>query len=523
MLRCRRVIRLLQVPLHRACSTGANKSKGADNGGGTSTKEQEEDTHPIRRTFRLLGNDMRKIKEFFLPPENEIDNQLEYKKGATSILRKFGGDKGNPDEFQTHCDVLVIGGGGIGSSIAYWLKQKARTGLNVVVVEQDDTYAKSSVHVSTGALCQQFSLPENIQMALFGAEFMRKANDHFGPDIPLNFVPHGQLVLAKEADAAALQQSSQLQNELGARNQLLTPDRLRAKFPWLNCQDIALGCLSLEGEGWFDSWALLTNLRRAACGYGAHFVHGRVIDFQYQSQEDIIVSGDTSGSSSYQSLDKVVVQLADGSQRAVKFALCVIAAGSESSKVARLAHIGQGGGILQVPLPIDARQRHNYVISTEQEHVPSGTMSMAMTMPMIVDPSGTFLRRHGLGGQYICGHTANSAAAADASYFDAVIRPSLAKRIPAFEAATIVHSASGIYDYNVYDENGILGAHPYYHNLYLATGFSGQGMQQAPAVGRAISELIMDGQFRTLDLTRLGFDRLIVDKPMYEFNALNSN
>ncbi|KAH8306777.1 hypothetical protein KR044_013271 [Drosophila immigrans] len=516
MLRCRYVMRLLQAPIHRASSTGPN-SKGSTND--APEKEKEEDTHPIRRTFRLLGNDMRKIKEFFMPQEEPYDCLLEYKKNTRGKLRQFGGDKRNPDEFQTHCDVLVIGGGSIGSSIAYWLKQKARDGLNVVVVEKDGKYAKSALHVSTGGLCQQFSLPENIQMSLYGAEFMRKANEHFGSDIPLDFTPHGQLVLAKEAHAGALQQSSQLQNELGARNQLLTPDRLSTKFPWLNTQDIALGCLSLEGEGWFDSWALLTNLRRAASGYGAHFVHGQVINFQFQSQADIIVSGDTSGTaeSSYQSLDKVVVQMPDGAQRTIKFALCVIAAGSDSATVSRLAHIGLGAGILQVPLPIDARQRHSYVISTQEEKAPG----MAMSMPMIVDTSGSFIRRHGLGGHYICGHNAESTAP-DATYFDAVIRPSLLNRIPALDAVSIVHSSSGLYDFNMYDENGILGAHPYYHNLYIATGFGGQGMQQSPAVGRAISELIMDGQFRTLDLSRLSFDRLIVDKPMFEFNALNS-
>ncbi|KAH8395464.1 hypothetical protein KR215_006932 [Drosophila sulfurigaster] len=512
MLRCRHLMSRLQMPFHRAYAT-SDKSKGGDNESGG-----KEDSHPIRRTFRLLGNDMRKIKEFFVPQEQEIDSQLEYKKGPAKKLGKFGGDKGNLDEFQTHCDVLIIGGGAIGSSIAFWLKQKARDGLNVVVVEKDETYAKSGVHVSTGALCQQFSLPENIQMSLFGAEFMRKANEHFGSDIPLHYTPHGQLVLAQESDAVALQQSSQLQNELGARNQLLTPDRLQTRFPWLNTQNVALGCLSLEGEGWFDSWALLTNLRRAACGYGAHIVHGQVTGFQYQSQSDIIVTGDTSGTteSNYQSLDKVLVQMPDGTERTIKFALCVIAAGSDSDQVARLAHIGQGAGILQVPLPIDARQRHTYVISTQEEK----THSMAMSMPMIVDTSGSYIRRQGLGGHYVYG--INSASPADSSYFDLMIRPSLTKRIPAFEGATIEHCSSGSYAYNVYDENGILGAHPYYHNLYIATGFSGQGMQQSPAVGRAVSELIMDGQFRTLDLSRLSFDRLIVDKPMYEFNSLNS-
>lgn len=125
MLRCRHVIRQVQVPLLRAHSTGSNPPGGDD------------DQHPIRRTFRLLGNDMRKIKEFFLPKEDKFDSENKPQPIATSNKFNFAGDKGSNDEFPTHCDVLIIGGGGIGSSIAYWLKQKARDGLNVVVVEKD--------------------------------------------------------------------------------------------------------------------------------------------------------------------------------------------------------------------------------------------------------------------------------------------------------------------------------------------------------------------------------------------------
>lgn len=81
-------------------------------------------------------------------------------------------------------------------------------------------------------------------------------------------------------------------------------------------------------------------------------------------------------------------------------------------------------------------------------------------------------------------------------------------------------SWAGFYEYNRFDENGIIGLHPYYPNLYLATGFSGHGIQQAPAVGRAITELIIDGRFLTIDLTRLGFDRLITLEPIMEENIV---
>lgn len=110
-------------------------------GSGSGPGNDDEDKHPIRRTLRLLGNDMRKVKEFFVPK----DEAPEASKDTipTQSKFKFSGERDRdytlPEDFQTHCDVLVIGGGGLGSSVAYWLKEKARDGLNVVVVEKDET------------------------------------------------------------------------------------------------------------------------------------------------------------------------------------------------------------------------------------------------------------------------------------------------------------------------------------------------------------------------------------------------
>lgn len=81
-------------------------------------------------------------------------------------------------------------------------------------------------------------------------------------------------------------------------------------------------------------------------------------------------------------------------------------------------------------------------------------------------------------------------------------------------------SWAGYYEFNTFDQNGIIGLHPYYRNLYFATGFSGHGIQQAPAVGRAISELIVDGEYKTLDLSNLNFDRILFGKPAYEKNII---
>ncbi|EDW78140.1 uncharacterized protein Dwil_GK24840 [Drosophila willistoni] len=518
MLRYRHVINLLQ---RRPYTAVPPLPPGSSNGNNSSDPE---DNHPIRRTLRILGNDMRKVRDFFVPKEPIQEDVSE--RIVVKSKFKFDGDKSKGrdrkvDDFQTHCDVLVVGGGGVGSSIAYWLKEKARDGLNVVVVEKDDTYTKSSIPVSIGGMCQQFSLPENIQMSLFAADFMRNSREHFGTEIPLNYSPHGHLILASTAEEAErLRQTSQIQNEFGARNELLSPERLAMRFPWLNTQGITLASHGLEKEGSFDSWSLLANFRRQATGHGAHFVQGEVVDFLFKKDSDIVVVGDES--SSYNGLDKAVIQMADGSQRSVKFALCVIAAGSNSGQVARLAKIGVGSGMLRIPLPIESRKRNMFILSTQEQNAPG------MAMPMIVDSSETFVRRHGLCGHYICGHNGGQLSQepvdqpSNTEYFEKHVKPILSQRIPSLDSATIENSWSGYFDYNVYDDNGIIGPHPYYNNLYVAAGFSGHGIQQSLAVGRAISELIMDGQYRTIDLSRLSFDRLIVDQPIYELNNVLS-
>ncbi|XP_030376995.1 FAD-dependent oxidoreductase domain-containing protein 1 [Scaptodrosophila lebanonensis] len=511
MLRYRHIhlARLLQPVSVRILSPAAYSSETGN--------DDPEDKHPIRRTLRLLGNDMRKVRDFFMPKINRTEDKTDRRPMQSKF--QFKGDQGQPEEFQTHCDILVIGGGGIGSSIAYWLKEKARDGLNVVVVEKDDTYSNSATRLSIGGLHHKFSLPENIEMSLFAADFLRNGKQNFGADIPLNYTPCGHLRLVSEEGAEALQRTCQLQNELGARNELLTPARLATRFPWLKTDGVALACLGLEKEGWFDPWALLLGYRRTAVHYGAHFVNGEVVRFIYKNQPDVTIVGDeASNEGQYSSLDKVVVQLQDGTQRSIKFALCVIAAGASSGNVAQLARIGRGPNILQVPLPVVPRERCLYAITTDAQNAPG------ISTPLTIDHNGVFFRSDGLGGNYICGHFGNiedSSENPDAqAFFESAIRPTLAKRVPAFGSARIVDKWSGSYDYNLFDDNGIIGPHPYYNNLYIVTGFSGQGIQQTPALGRAISELIMDGSFRTIDLSRLSFDRIIVDRPLYELNSI---
>jgi len=137
-----------------------------------------------------------------------------------------------------------------------------------------------------GGLRQQFSLEENIHMSLYGAEFLRNINEHLSipgePPIDVNFHPYGYLILATEAGVETLIQNSKLQNSLGAKNVVLTKEKLKHMFPWINTHGIVAGCLGLEKEGWFDPWSLLCAFKKKASYLGAQYVNAEVKAFQYR-------------------------------------------------------------------------------------------------------------------------------------------------------------------------------------------------------------------------------------------------
>ncbi|XP_025927494.1 FAD-dependent oxidoreductase domain-containing protein 1, partial [Apteryx rowi] len=192
----------------------------------------------------------------------------------------------------------------------------------------------------------------------------------------------------------------------------------------------------------------------------------------------------------------------------VSCAVVVNAAGAWAGELAQLAEP-------RLRLPLEPRKRFVYVW-----HCPDGP---GLECPLLVDTSGVYFRRDGIGGNYLGGRSPaeedepdTSDLEVDYDFFQEKVWPELARRVPAFAALKVRSAWAGYYDYNAFDRSAVLGAHPGVENLFVAAGFSGRGLQQAPAAGRAVAELVLRGRFQSLDLSRFGPGRLAAGEPLAE-------
>ena len=392
-------------------------------------------------------------------------------------------------------DVVIVGGAVMGSSTAYWLTARQGfanqpNGGRVLVVEKDPTYTYCATTRSAGSIRQQFSTPENIAISLFGIDFLRRVGDFLAVDgdVPaIGLKEKGYLFLASEAGRPILEKNHRLQIDMGADNVLLDAPALQARFPWLSTEGIAAGCLGLSMEGWLDPQQLLQGFRRKARAQGAEYRNDEVVGLERQG-------------------DRVTaVQLRDGGR--IGCGMVVNASGLFGSEVAAMAGID---------LPVRPKKRNVFVVDC-REPLPN--------CPLVIDKTGAWFRPEG--AFYVCGIQPDEANDPDSrspevdhSFFEETLWPLLAERIPALESIKVVNAWAGHYDYNLFDQNAVLGPHPEVRNFLLCNGFSGHGLQQSPAVGRALSELIAEGRYVTLDLSRFGYERIAKNEPIVEENVV---
>ena len=387
-------------------------------------------------------------------------------------------------------DVVIIGGGVSGSSTAYFLAAQKSFDGKVLVVERDSTYEHTPSARAIGGIRQQFSTPENILIGLFGAYFIKHIDQYLSvddgaPDI--GFKESGYLLLASPEALPMMHDNHAVQRKHGAEIVFQSPSELKTHFPWLNTEDLAGGFLGLSNEGWLDPYGLLQAFRRRARSLGVTYIDDEAIGVARQ--------GSRAGP----------VTLRDAGQ--IEAGVVVNAAGARDA-----AHIA---GLVGIELPVEPRKRCVFVFECRE----------AMgRIPLTIFTNGLGVRPEGRG--FLCnmapppGHDpVTSKVEVDYALFDDVLWPTLAQRIPAFESIKLLNAYTCHYDVNTLDGNVIIGRPPELDNFYLVAGFSGHGLMQSPAIGRAMSELVTFGEYRTLDLTRFGYERVLTGEKIQETNC----
>lgn len=386
--------------------------------------------------------------------------------------------------------VVIVGGGVIGSSVAYFLRASDPT-VAVTVIERDTTYARSSSALSAASIRQQFSTPLSVQMSLYGIEFLRGIGDLLevnGEKPCIDLHEGGYLFLATPPGESVLRENHAMQTRLGADISLLDKTALSARFPWLNTDDLAAGAYGNSGEGWFDGYGLVQALKKKAQALGARYVPAEVTGMELAGNR---LTSVTTHAGERFDCDTVVN-----------------AAGPWARNIAVM---------MGIDMPVRARRRSIFNVSSP---------AVLNACPLLVDPTGVYFRPEGK--TYICGTSPDAnndpddlpLDQVDHAIFDDVVWPVLANRVPGFEALRVENCWSGYYEYNVLDQNAIIGYHPQIDNCVFANGFSGHGLQQGPATGRGVSELILDGRYKTLDLSSLGWSRVIENRPIVEKNVV---
>jgi len=381
------------------------------------------------------------------------------------------------------CDVAIVGGGVIGLSTAYYLKTLAPT-LDVAVIERDPTYAHCSTLRSSGGCRVQFSCPENILMSLHSIDFIRQFPSLMATragEAPIDWVEGGYLFLVPPGSVPLLEANFAVQRAHGCEADLLDPQGLQSRFPSMRVSDLGAG-VHTPRDGWCDPHQMLQGLRRKVLELGCRLI------------ADEVVSLDVAGS--------VVRSAGLRSGEVLQADHFVNAAGAWAAEVGRMAGM---------PLPIAPLRRYEHYFTCGNP---------VERLPYVKDMQRLAFRSEGVGfsgGLVDSNEPRGYNFEVDHGYFERIVWPAVAHRFPPFEAARCHRTWSGLYEQCELDGNPIIGNWPgVRENFHVCAGFSGHGMMHAPAAGRAIAERVVHGEYRSIDLSRLGYQRVVAGKPYAE-------
>lgn len=394
---------------------------------------------------------------------------------------------------QSSYDVVIVGGAMYGSSVAWFLTDNPDFNGSILVVERDPTYEFTSTAHTNSCMRQQFSNEVNIRVSQFAAEFVKNFRQFMGGDerVPeLMLHSFGYMYLAdNEAFAKTLQESQKVQQRLGSGTRYMTREEIRRDYPFYNLDDIIGANHNLIDEGYFDGNTLFDWWKRSARERGVEYLTNEVVSMSRNGNGTKVES----------------VTLKSG--ETIACGTVVNASGPRAVLTSRMAGI---------EIPVEPRKRYTFIFDAEQP--------LDRDLPLTIDPTGVHMRTDGQ--YYMAGCPPNEDPAVDYddfvqdhSLWEEKVWPTIANRIPQFEAIKLINSWAGHYAFNTFDQNAIIGPHTEVENFMFVNGFSGHGFQQSPAMGRGTAEYIAYGEYRTIDLTPFSYAR-IVENRMFEEKAV---
>lgn len=392
---------------------------------------------------------------------------------------------------QSTYDVVIVGGAIFGSSAAWFLSDDKDFDGSVLIIERDPTYEFASTSRTNSCMRQQFTAEINVKCSQFAADFVKNLRQYMGNDerVPkLEIQNFGYMYLADNKEFAdILIESQAMQLAAGAGTQVLTPEQIKQDYPFYNVDDILLGSINTVDEGYWDGITVFDWWRRSAKERGIEYCQNEVVAMTKSANGERVES----------------VTLKSG--EIISCGQVVNASGPRAVLTSRMAGI---------EIPVEPRKRFTWIFQAENP--------LDRPLPLTIDPSGVHVRQDGT-EYYLAGGHADYDPAPDYDDFEMDhdlwqdhIWPVIATRIPQFEAIKVTNEWAGHYAYNTFDHNAILGPHDEVKNFIFLNGFSGHGLQQSPAMGRGIAEIIAHGEYRTLDLSDFGYDRIVKNKEFIE-------
>lgn len=381
-------------------------------------------------------------------------------------------------------DVVIVGGGIVGSSIAYHLTVAGCR--NVLVIERESSQGKGSTGKSMGGVRAQFSTPVNIQMSLYSIPFYARFEEELG--YPCGYRAQGYLFCAtSDKHMAYLRTNLETQLRLGLKNaRLMSDDEIRSKFPQLRSDDVVGGAFC-SSDGFVDPYSAMTGFMSWACDHGAELWKGTPVTG---------IRRDAQGVSAVQT-----------SRGVVSTRIVVNCAGPWAAGIAEM---------VDLDLPVQPLRR--MLVPTEPfDEFPH-------TSPMIIDMSNGFHFRPEALGFLLAWNDPEETPAFKTDFDPAFIEKILmraANRVPVFENVPVnpKRAWAGLYEMTP-DHHPILGPVTDVPGFFLANGFSGHGVMHAPATGKILADLILKGNTELIEASLLSFSRFAESRMIEETAVL---